>query len=179
MMVRTSNERFALAVLTVLVLDQASKLLVLNNLGYAHERVIWDGFFKFVHWGNTGAAWSLFRDNNGLLTIISLVVSAALMMGRKKFAPPTPAGDYTMGMVLGGIVGNTVDRLAHGHVVDFLYFYLRRRSGDELGFPAFNVADSAICVGVFLLLLYSVSAGNDGEAARKTVTGENERQASG
>ena len=55
--------------------------------------------------------------------------------------------------ICGGIAGNLIDRLRVGHVIDFLFFYVHRANGDELGFPAFNVADSAICVGVALYLL--------------------------
>jgi signal peptidase II len=61
----------------------------------------------------------------------------------------------SLGLIFGGIVGNLIDRLRVGHVVDFLYFYLYRRDGHVAGFPAFNVADSAICVGVGLLFLLS------------------------
>jgi signal peptidase II len=60
-----------------------------------------------------------------------------------------------LGLIFGGIAGNLVDRLIYRHVIDFLRFYLIRRSGEELGFPAFNVADSAICIGVGLLVLLS------------------------
>ena len=56
---------------------------------------------------------------------------------------------------IGGIAGNLVDRFTHRHVVDFIYFYIARRGGGEIGFPAFNVADSAICTGVALLFLLS------------------------
>jgi signal peptidase II len=57
------------------------------------------------------------------------------------------------GCICGGIAGNLIDRLRVGHVIDFLYFYIHRANGDELGFPAFNVADSAICIGVGLIFL--------------------------
>jgi signal peptidase II len=57
--------------------------------------------------------------------------------------------------MFGGIVGNLIDRRTIGHVVDFLYFHVYTRSGDEVGFPAFNIADSAICIGVGILFLLS------------------------
>jgi len=57
--------------MAVLLLDQATKLLVLRWLGPTQGAVVIEGFFRFVHWGNTGAAWSLFRDRNGLLAIVS------------------------------------------------------------------------------------------------------------
>jgi signal peptidase II len=159
MLTRTPNQRTMLAALIVWSLDQLTKLAVLNLLGFQQEKVIVDGFFKFVHWGNTGAAWSLFRDNNAALTVLSLLALLALVAGRKYFDTHCRAGDYAMGMIFGGIVGNLVDRFAWHHVVDFLYFYLYRRSGEELGFPAFNVADSAICIGVLILFILSLQMG--------------------
>jgi signal peptidase II len=159
MLTRTPNRRTMLAAFIVLSLDQLTKLAVLQLLGFQQEQRVIDGFFKFVHWGNTGAAWSLFRDNNAALTVLSLLALLALVLGRKHFDTRTSAGDYALGMIFGGIVGNLVDRFLWHHVVDFLYFYLYRRSGEELGFPAFNIADSAICIGVLILFILSLQMG--------------------
>jgi signal peptidase II len=156
-MIWTSNKRMAAVALAVLALDQFTKFVVLQLLGYAQERVVIDGFFKFVHWGNTGAAWSLFRDHNDLLAVVSLAALLLLFMSRRHFDTGTLAGHIALGLLFGGIVGNLVDRLvpSRRHVIDFIYFYLYRRGGGEMGFPAFNVADSAICIGVGLLFLLS------------------------
>lgn len=163
-----TNQRILGVAIAVLVLDQVTKLLVIGLLDQWDQRVIVDGFFKFVHWGNTGAAWSLFHGNNGLLALVSVAALAILVWARHKFDLGTGLGQGAYGLVTGGIVGNLIDRLRVGHVIDFLYFYIRPRGGDgsELGFPAFNVADSAICVGVFLLILLSWKSGQDsaGEA---------------
>lgn len=159
MLTQTPNQRTLLAAGIVLALDQLTKLAVLKLLGFQQEKIVIDGFFKFVHWGNTGAAWSLFRDNNAALTVLSLVALLVLVLGRRHFDTRTRAGDYAMGLIFGGIVGNLVDRFLRHHVVDFLYFYLYRRSGEELGFPAFNVADSAICIGVLILFILSLQVG--------------------
>jgi signal peptidase II len=164
MLTHTSNGRTALAAAMALTLDQLTKLAVLKFLGFQQEVVVFDGFFKFVHWGNTGAAWSLFRDNNALLAIVSLVALLILIAGRRHFATGAPLGDYAMGMVFGGIIGNIIDRFVHGHVVDFLYFHLYRRSGEELGFPAFNVADSSICIGVLILFILSLQTNGQSSA---------------
>ena len=58
-----------------------------------------------------------------------------------------------MGMLIGGIVGNLIDRVVYQHVVDFIRFYLHQRGGGEIGYPAFNIADMAICVGVGMLFV--------------------------
>jgi len=156
----------------VLSLDQLTKLVVLNVLGYAQEKVVIEGFFKFVHWGNTGAAWSLFRNNNELLAIVSLVALLVLFLSRQHFDSGTLPGRIALGMLFGGISGNLIDRLMEQrrHVIDFIYFYLNRRDGTEIGFPAFNVADSAICIGVALLFLVSWKNENSKSELGKNVS---------
>jgi signal peptidase II len=74
----------------------------------------------------------------------------------------------SLGLICGGIVGNLFDRFLHGCVIDFLYFYLDRRGGEPLGFPAFNVADAAICTGVGLLFLMSWQREETAPAKRGT-----------
>lgn len=137
----------------ILTLDQVTKSAVLHFLGFAEQRVIVEGFFKFVHWVNTGAAWSMFSGNNEVLAIISLLAFGALVLFRHQFEAHRLGGQIALGLLFGGIMGNLWDRLhpERHHVIDFLYFYVYRRDGSEAGFPAFNVADSAICVGVGLL----------------------------
>lgn len=152
-----STLRMAAVAAAIFIFDQLTKLLVLRYLGYAQEKVIIDGFFKFVHWGNTGAAWSMFKDNNSVLAVISLVAMVALFIFRKHFDTGTVAGHVALGLLFGGILGNLFDRWHpdRRHVIDFIYFYVNRRGGTEVGFPAFNVADSAICIGVGLLFYLS------------------------
>jgi signal peptidase II len=137
----------------VYALDQLTKSIVLRLLGQGDERVIIDGFFKFVHWGNTGAAWSMFRGNNELLAIVALVALVVLFLSRHHFDTRTLLGQLAFGMIFGGIAGNLTDRLlpSRHQVIDFIYFYLKRPGGEEIGFPAFNIADSGICVGVALV----------------------------
>lgn len=143
--------------LVIFSLDQLTKRLVLNYLGYAEEVSVVPGFFKLVHWQNTGAAWSLFRGANGPLAIVALVALVVLYLARHHFGARSPLGQVALGLIFGGILGNLLDRLLYGHVVDFLYFYVNRRAGGgEAGFPAFNVADSAICIGVSLVFWNSL-----------------------
>ena len=132
--------------------DQLTKFLVLKSLALGQEKVVVEGFFRFVHWGNTGASWSLFRDNNSTLAVIAGVAFVVLIFARKYFSTHTLAGQLAFGMILGGIAGNLTDRIipSRQHVIDFLRFYVDTASG-EMGFPAFNIADSGICVGVAVL----------------------------
>ena len=148
----TSNRRIAAVALFIVGLDQLTKLLVLRFLGFEEEKVVIPGFFKFVHWGNTGAAWSLFTGNNELLAIIALIALIVLIFSRHHFDSRTFLGQLAFGFIFGGIIGNLIDRIRWKHVIDFLYFYVDRPGG-SVGFPAFNVADSAICTGVVLVFI--------------------------
>ena len=152
-LLRTPNRRIAVMAAMVFALDQLTKFMVLQLLGRGQERVVVDGFFKFVHWGNTGAAWSMLRGNNELLAIVALLALVVLFLARNQFDTRTRLGQLAFGMILGGIAGNLTDRLlpSRQQVIDFIYFYLHRPGGDEIGFPAFNVADSGICIGVALI----------------------------
>lgn len=153
----TPNQRIGLVGASIFVADQLTKFAVLQLLGYQQERVVVEGFFKFVHWGNTGAAWSMFRGQNNVLAFVSASAMVALWIFRRHFEAGRPGGQVALGLLFGGILGNLCDRLipSRRHVIDFLYFHLHPRGGGEIGFPAFNVADSAICTGVGLMLLLS------------------------
>jgi len=162
-----SPDRLTLAVaLGILGLDQATKWLVMRWMEFGAEKTILEGFFKFVHWGNTGAAWSIFRQHNNWLAVFSAVAMLALWRWRRQFEYHHRLGQLSLGLLFGGIVGNLLDRIIHEHVVDFLRFYWIRRSGAELGFPAFNVADSAICTAVAILLILSWQADPASNAGR-------------
>ena len=161
------NWRIAVLALVVGLFDQITKLLVLNYLDLTAEKVVIDGFFKLVHWGNTGAAWSMFRGNNGILALVAFGALMVLIWTRHHFDIHTLAGQISLGLIFGGIIGNLIDRIRVRHVIDFLYFYVIRRDGQEAGFPAFNVADSAICIGVGLLFILSCQS----EAPKPVSTG--------
>jgi signal peptidase II len=150
----TPNRRIAAIALMVLVVDQATKAIVLRFLPNVwDERNVLPGFFKLVHWQNTGAAWSSFTGKNGLLALIAVAALIILFFSRHHFNSHTLLGQFAFGLVIGGIMGNLVDRILRQHVVDFLRFYIIPRGAEETGFPAFNVADSAICIGVTLVFL--------------------------
>jgi signal peptidase II len=110
----------------------------------------------------------MFTGNNGLLAGVAIVAVIVLFFTRHHFDLHTLGGQISLGLIFGGIIGNLIDRLRVKHVIDFLYFYVIRRDGTEAGFPAFNVADSAICVGVGLLFILSWRGG----AATKAAAGE-------
>ena len=153
-MLRTPTRRIGAIALLIVAFDQLTKQLIISRIDLWQERIVIEGFFKLVHWGNTGAAWSLFRGNNYVLAAVAIVALVVLYFSRHHFDARHWLGQTAFGLICGGIVGNLIDRLFIGHVVDFLYFYIVQR-GSEVGFPAFNVADSAICTGVGLVFLMS------------------------
>tara|TARA_Y100001934_G_C12293173_1_gene745954 strand:- start:864 stop:1499 length:636 start_codon:yes stop_codon:yes gene_type:complete len=145
------NAKVLFVALLTLGLDQLTKWIVVWKLPFNGEPVaIVHGFFELVHYGNTGAAWSLFSGNNFWLAIFSLVALVFLWVSRRHFGADVPLGQLALGLILGGVAGNLVDRVVHHHVVDFLQFYIPFR------FPAFNVADSGICTGVGLMFIQSL-----------------------
>lgn len=128
--------------------DQGSKWWILNHFAIGEHRTVIAGFFDLVYWRNTGAAWGMFAQGTLWLGVLSVVVLALMAW---QFYPLTSGRlERVIGLalVLGGIVGNLVDRFGRGAVVDFLLFYYR-----TFQWPAFNVADSAITVGVFLYVV--------------------------
>lgn len=145
--------RIPLIAVAVIAFDQVTKSLVARALSFPSETIVLEGFFKLVHWGNTGSAFSMFQNSNGILALVSIGAIVLLYLTRHHFDADTATGQIALGLIFGGIVGNLLDRLIHKHVIDFIYFYVLRRDGTELGFPAFNIADSAICVGVGLLFV--------------------------
>jgi signal peptidase II len=158
-LILTRNRRIATIAMVLLTLDQITKAIVLRLLpGVGDEKIMLDGFFKFVHWQNTGAAWSLFRGNNEFLAIVALLALLILFLSRHHFDSRTVLGQVAFGLIIGGIMGNLIDRIRVHHVIDFIYFYVQQRGGGEVGFPAFNVADSAICTGVGLIFLITLKS---------------------
>jgi signal peptidase II len=151
-----ANRRiFALAVV-IIALDQFTKWLVQRQIFPGDEINIIPGFFNLAHRANTGAAWSLFTGNNFFLAGIALIALVVLYLSRRHFGVHRILGQIAFGLIFGGIIGNLTDRLLPSRhaVVDFLHFYMARRGTAAVwDFPAFNVADSAICIGVAIIFL--------------------------
>ena len=145
----------ALIAVVIAALDQLTKWLVARSVAPGESRVIISGFFSLVQAHNTGAAWGMLRDYNLLLTTVSVLAIAALVVFRRALSLHRPSLSVPLGLIAGGIIGNLIDRIRAGSVTDFLSFYV-----GQYHWPAFNVADSAICVGVFLYILLSWQADN-------------------
>jgi signal peptidase II len=140
--------------ISVAVADQLTKLAVSTLMSYG-QSIPLTGFFNLVHVWNTGAAFSFLADAGGwqryFFIVITLGVSIALVVMLRRPRPRAEALGYSL--VLGGALGNGFDRVVRGYVVDYLDFYWQRWH-----WPAFNIADTGITLGVSLLLLSTFKA---------------------
>lgn len=149
----------------VIVLDQLSKLWVLRNLPEFQPVPVIDGFWNWYRTYNTGAAFSFLSDAGGwqiwLFSALAFVISAVLALWLAR----TPRRDWKTALpyalVIGGAIGNVIDRIQHGHVVDFIQWYWRGHF-----WPSFNIADSAIVAGAVGIALFGLLSGKPGGKAR-------------
>ena len=147
---------FALISGLVVVLDQITKLLVLERLPLYHAIVVIPGFFNLTHIRNPGGAFGFMATGSqglrNLLFVGVSIVAVGLIAFFYRQTPKThPYLASALAMIFGGAVGNLIDRLRFGEVVDFLDVYL-----GAYHWPAFNIADSAITVGIGIFLLHVV-----------------------
>jgi signal peptidase II len=157
------TKRLALAfaaALVILILDQASKIWILGLFAPPGRHAIpVTGFFNIVLVWNHGMSFGLFNDGATANAVIFSLLAAAIVCGLLIWlwrAPSALVGG-AIGLVIGGAIGNVVDRLRLGAVVDFLDVH-----AGLWHWPAFNVADSAICVGVGLMLIDGLLGRRDG-----------------
>lgn len=155
----------ALIALAIAALDQFSKWLVVRFISPEETRVVIAGFFSLVNWRNTGAAWGIFQHYNLLLTVVSLVTVVVLWWFRHSFPINRPGARLALGLIAGGIIGNLIDRVRLGSVIDFLYFSI-----GQYHWPAFNVADSSICIGVGLYIILSWRDGSSTEKSHAVIS---------
>jgi signal peptidase II len=142
---------FLISVLVVFF-DRLAKWTIERSVGLHDSVTVVPGFFHLTHVENRGAAFGLFAESPSawkvtvlvLFSLVALVVVSALLWKNSHAMTSTGVG---LALILGGAVGNLWDRLLSGHVVDFLDFYL-----GSYHWPAFNIADSAIVIGAFLLV---------------------------
>lgn len=145
---RLKNRFFWVAALISLILDQLTKYWVVQNFDLRDTLPLLPGIFHLTYVTNTGAAFSLFHQGVGWLRWLSLIVSLGLM-ALAWFGPVMSRFEQLgYGFILGGAMGNGIDRFVAGYVVDFLDFRL-------IQFPVFNFADVFINVGIVCLLIAS------------------------
>jgi signal peptidase II len=146
---------FAIA-LVVVVFDQLTKWWIQSNF-YLGQSVPETGFFRFVYVQNTGAAFSIFYGHVGILTVVSIIgviviLTYNFVISRRVSYLDTPMNKIALGLILGGTIGNLIDRIWLSYVRDFIAVGI---------WPIFNVADSATDVGVFIFALSIILAARE------------------
>ncbi len=149
--------RFFLLAASVLVLDHVTKWLVRTQLDPGRAIELISGYLRLSYVSNTGVAFGLFRDmESPWKPYIFAAMAAAAVVFILVYSARVPADrrllQVALAVVMGGILGNFIDRISHGFVVDFIEFHVR----DAFHWPTFNVADSAITVGIAMLLIDTV-----------------------
>ncbi|NQV09144.1 signal peptidase II [Candidatus Woesearchaeota archaeon] len=135
------KKNLILAAFIILVVDQLTKFFIIKNF-FSGEALKLSSFLQIKYFTNTGAAFSILQDQATLLAWFSIVVIGFILFYYDKISKKT---HIPVGLVLGGILGNLIDRISYGYVIDFIDFSF---------WPAFNIADSALFVGVIWLVVY-------------------------
>jgi signal peptidase II len=154
-------------VVIILVLDRLTKMIVDRTMSLHQSIPIIDGFFSLTYVRNTGAAFGIFAGSHEAFRLPFLILVSVLALGfvvvmLKRLRDEETGLITALSFIIGGAIGNLVDRVLYGEVIDFLDFYW-----SNYHWPAFNVADSCITVGVLITLYYLIRAkGEDPFAAK-------------
>lgn len=133
----------------VMIADQISKYIVAGNESL-HSIVVIPGFFHITYVENTGMAWSLLSGQQGFLSLVA-AIAIGVMIWYLMTKKPDRLSVIGLSLMIGGAAGNLIDRLWLGYVRDFLDFYIGGYQGYD--FPVFNIADSALTIGVMILFI--------------------------
>jgi len=140
---------------TVIALDQASKIYIDHSFTLYQQKQIIPGFFNLTLAYNPGAAFSLFADGDGwqrwFFTMLAVFVSGVIIFWIKGLSKHEKITAIALSLILGGAIGNVIDRIAYGHVIDFIQFYYT-----QYYYPSFNIADSAITIGAAILIFHTL-----------------------
>ncbi len=139
-----------LIIIGAVLLDQVSKILVAEFLSREESLVIIKGVFRFTYVENRGAAFGMMDEHRWIFMVLSVVGIAAVFVYLWKFRPQSKLACVALSFIVGGGIGNMIDRVRLGYVIDFIDFY----PFPKLWMWVFNVADSFVCIGAGMLILY-------------------------
>jgi signal peptidase II len=152
--------RYYLIALVIFLLDQATKWMIVHNIPLFESRPVIDEFFQLTSHRNRGAAFSILQNQRWFFVIITLIVMVGIIWYlRRTVQSNKRLLSFALSLLLGGALGNFLDRALFGEVVDFLQFrFTFSFFGHDIDYiyPIFNIADSAIVVGVILIFLESL-----------------------
>lgn len=149
----------AFAVLIV-ILDQWTKYLTVQHIPLGGFVPFWDGVFHFTHIRNTGMAFSMLEGGRWFFLVMTLAAFVLMVVALKKRWVNHPTGYWALAMIAGGAVGNLIDRVMLGYVVDMIEVEFMR-------FAVFNVADCFVCIGAALLVIYAFFFDEDSKKKKK------------
>ncbi len=149
-------------IVVTFALDQLSKIIIDKCCELGWDQPIIPGFFNLVYLQNKGAAWGIFNQHTWLLALISTVAFVFILFIFKKQNEGNKQAAFALALLEGGIAGNMVDRIFRTAVIDFLDFHI---AGHH--WPAFNIADSAICVSIALLLYIQLFPDKKGKSDKE------------
>ena len=141
---------FIILTVIFLIIDFVSKMIVSNLMNVHDSVMVIKDFFYISYFRNTGGAWSILNEHTWLLTVVSLIIIVFLIYYVYKNKPKNKLETLGYSMILGGSIGNFIDRIIYGYVIDFLDFNIF-----GYNYPIFNFADVFIVVGVLILIIYN------------------------
>ena len=144
------KKKLLIIALLCIILDQVSKLLVISNLEVNTGFSVIKNFFSILYVRNTGAAWGTFSNGTIILAFLSMTFLFFAIKYVNEIKNISKLSIISYGMLIGGIIGNLIDRLLRGFVIDFLSFNIF-----GYNFPVFNIADSFIVISIILIVIES------------------------
>lgn len=140
---------YYLVAILIVILDQLSKWWIVQEMAIGERIPIIENFLYITSHRNQGAAWGILQGQMTFFYIVTIIVVIFVVYHIQKYGKENPFFGYTMAIILGGAIGNFIDRLFRKEVVDFIDVY-----PFGYNFPIFNVADSALTIGVLLMIIY-------------------------
>lgn len=151
---------WVIIIIATFALDRITKMYITSSMTLGQSHVVIDKFFYITYWENKGAAWGIFQ--NGRYFFIPVTTVVTLILTYVLFKSDNKVLKTSLALIIGGAIGNLVDRIFRGSVTDFLDFYF-----GSYEFPIFNLADSFVVVGTFLLAYYLLFVYKEDEKVSK------------
>lgn len=139
---------YYLIAIIIIAIDQFSKWLIVKNMEVGESVAVMKDFFYITSHRNTGAAWGILEGKMWFFYIITAIVIVVVVYYMQQYSKESRLIGVALSFILGGAIGNFIDRIFRKEVVDFLDFYI-----GDYNYPIFNVADSSLVVGVFMVLI--------------------------
>lgn len=161
--------RYYILAVLIILLDQLTKWLVATKMGIGESIPVWKGVFSITSHRNEGAAFGILQGQMWLFYAITVIVVIGVVYYLQRYGRRQALLGFALALVLGGAIGNFLDRMFRGSVVDFFYFRI-------INYPIFNIADASLVVGVILILIHTLL---DGRKEKHRGKGSAERPGKG